>query len=62
LFPQAIQQQQPAFLVRAEVDHASRSYADGDAMSLEVVSEIDAFLYVLYQQADGTVFQIAILF
>jgi len=56
--PEAIQQQQPAFLVRAEVNHASHSYADGDAMSLEVVSEIDAFLYVLYQQADGTVFQI----
>ncbi|MBC7817247.1 MAG: DUF4384 domain-containing protein [Planctomycetaceae bacterium] len=53
-----IQQQRPSFFVRAEVNHVTRAYAEGDAMSLQVVSEVDAFLYVLYKQADGKVFQI----
>ena len=48
----------PAFLVRAEVNHATRNYREGDAFSVRVASEIDSFVYVLYQQADGKVFQI----
>lgn len=56
--PEAIRQQQPGFFVRVDVNHPSRTYADGDAMSLQVVSEVDAYLYVLYKQADGKLFQI----
>jgi hypothetical protein len=56
--PQAIQHDQPSFLVRAEVDHYTRSYREGDSLSLKVVAEVDAYVYVLYQQADGAVFQI----
>lgn len=56
--PEAIRQQQPGFFVRVDVNHSSRAYAEGDALSLQVVSEVDAFLYVLYKQADGKVFQI----
>lgn len=56
--PRQIRQDQPSFLVRAELNHATRSYREGDALSLKVVCEIDAYLYVLYQQADGQVFQI----
>ena len=46
-------QGQPAFLVRAEVNHATRDYREGDALSVGVASEVDAYLYVFYQQADG---------
>jgi hypothetical protein len=49
---------QPAFLVRADVNHATRDYRQGDALSVRVACEVDAYLYVLYQQADGQVFQI----
>ena len=56
--PDAIRQQQPSFLVRAEVDHATHSYREGDTLAIKVVSEADAYLYVVYQQADGKTFQI----
>jgi hypothetical protein len=51
--PQAIQQQQPSFYVHAEVDRKSAEYYAGEQLSLSVVSEADAYLYVIYQQADG---------
>ena len=54
----AIEQMQPTFLVRAEVDRESREYRHGDNISIKVVSEADAYLYVLYQQADGKTFMI----
>ena len=47
-----------AFLVRAEVNHSTGDYRQGDALSVRVASEVDAYVYVLYQQADGKVFQI----
>jgi hypothetical protein len=56
--PAAVQQAQPEFLVRAEVNHATRQYREGDAFNVRVVSEADAYVYVIYQQADGQVFQI----
>jgi hypothetical protein len=56
--PEAIRQDQPSFLVRAEVNHPSRSYREGQALELKVASEEDAYLYVLYQQADGKTYQI----
>ena len=36
----------------------TRLYRDGDSLSLRVVSEADAYVYVLYKQADGQVFQV----
>ena len=56
--PAAIQQQQPSFLVRADVDRANRSYREGDTLTVRVNCEVDAYLYVVYQQADGKAFQI----
>lgn len=44
---------QPTFLVRAEVNHQTRSYREGDTLSVRVACEVDAWLYVLYRQADG---------
>jgi hypothetical protein len=54
----AAQNQQPAFYVRAELDRPTRDFREGDSLHLKVVCEIDAYLYILYQQADGKVFQI----
>lgn len=54
----AIQQQAPSFLVRAEVNRESRDYREGDSFSLSVVSEVDAYVYVIYQQADGQAYQV----
>ncbi len=50
--------EQPGFLVRVSLNRASRSYREGDVLSMHVVSEKDAYVYVLYQQADDTVLQI----
>ena len=55
---EAARNRQPAFLVRADVNHANRDYRQGDTLSVRVASELDAYVYVLYQQADGKVFQI----
>lgn len=56
--PEAIRQGQPTFLVRASVNHATRSYHEGEHLSVRVVSEVDAYVYVVYKQADGKAFQI----
>ncbi len=56
--PDNIQQQQPAFYVHAEVDRHSGEYYKGEQITLSVVSEQDAFLYVLYKQADGRVYAV----
>ena len=53
-----IRQDQPDFLVRADVDRFTNCYREGDSLSIRVVCEVDAYLYVLYKQADGEVFQI----
>ena len=50
--------EQPGFLVRASVNRASRSYRESDVLYVNVVSEKDAHVYVLYQQADGETMQI----
>lgn len=44
---------QPTFYVRADVNSSSRTYRQGDILQVDVVSEADAYLYVLYVQADG---------
>lgn len=56
--PQEIRPTNPGFLVRADVNRATRSYREGDALSISVACEADAYVYVLYKQADGQVFQI----
>ncbi len=53
-----LQQSNPGFLVRVSLDRKSRDYREGDSLAATVVSEVDAFVYVLYQQADGQTFQI----
>lgn len=46
------------FLVRVSVDRPSRDYRAGEQIKVTVVSEIDAYAYVFYKQADGKVFLI----
>ncbi len=54
----AIKNDKSDFLVRSEVNHFSREYQDGDSLSVRVISEADAYLYVFYQQTDGKTFLI----
>lgn len=56
--PENIQQRQPGFLVRVDVDRSTRSYGEGDPLAVRVNCEEDAYIYVLYKQADGRVYQI----
>lgn len=56
--PESIQQSQPAFYVRAEVNHPTRTYREGEGLSVEVLCEVDAYVYALYRQAEGKVFQV----
>lgn len=56
--PENIKQDQPSFLVRVEVNKPSRSYRQNDSLTITVNSEEDAYLYVVYKQADGKVYQI----
>jgi len=53
---EAIRNSQPAFLVRAEVNKTTRDYREGDSLSIRVASEVDAYVYVVYQRADGELF------
>lgn len=53
-----VAQSAPKFLVRVDVNRGLRSYREGDPLSLTVAAEEDAYVYVLYKQADGQVFQI----
>jgi hypothetical protein len=55
---QTAQNDRPKFLVRVSVDKEYRVYAEGETLKLNVRCEEDAYLYVLYQQSDGKVFQI----
>lgn len=54
--PENIEQQQPAFYVHAETDRRSGEYYEGEQITLRVTSEVDAFLYVIYRQADGQIY------
>ncbi len=56
--PESIEQTQPSFFVRADVDHANREYHEGDRLAISVLSEADAYLYVLYKQVDGKIYLI----
>jgi hypothetical protein len=46
------------FFVGVEVSHKTHQYREGDTISVRVVSEVDAYVHVLYRQADGREFQI----
>ena len=54
----AVANQQPSFFVRASLNREVRDYREDDTLAIKVCCEVDAFLYVLYQQADGKVYQI----
>lgn len=50
--------QEPSFYVHAELDQSAGDYRAGDNLTLRVTTEQDAYLYILYEQADGQVFQV----
>ncbi|HUY36033.1 MAG TPA: DUF4384 domain-containing protein [Pirellulales bacterium] len=56
--PEAIRQDEPSFLVRVNVDRETRTYRKGDTLFINVTCEVDAFVYVIYKQADGKLRQI----
>ncbi|OYV83318.1 MAG: hypothetical protein B7Z73_16175, partial [Planctomycetia bacterium 21-64-5] len=56
--PEAIRQERPSFFVRADVNHETRTYREGDGLTIRVTCEADAFVYVVYKQADGKLYQI----
>lgn len=45
---------QPPFLAGVSVDRPDSIYRDGDELRIQFQSEIDANLYLIYHQADGT--------
>lgn len=49
---------QPAFYVHAELGQPKKDYREGEELSIKVTCEVDAYLYVLYQPAEGKVYQI----
>jgi len=49
-----IRNENPAFVVRVDVDHPDRVYMDRELMKVTVVSERAGYLYLLYKQADGS--------
>ena len=56
--PTNIQQDDPNFLVHIAVDREDRKYREGDSLRVRLMSEEPAYAYVLYQQANGDVYQI----
>lgn len=50
--------QSSPFFVNVDVDRRDREYVEGEQLSITVTSEIDAFAYVLYQPAEGKLYQI----
>ncbi|MCA9245872.1 MAG: DUF4384 domain-containing protein, partial [Planctomycetales bacterium] len=56
--PENVEPAKPAFYVRAALDRVDGVYYEGDTVSLKVVSERDAYVYVLYRQVDDQVYQI----
>jgi hypothetical protein len=54
----AVSNPQPSFFVRASLNRDVRDYREGDTLGVKVCCEVDAYIYVLYQQADGKLFQI----
>ena len=49
-----LQNDQSTFRVRVMVDKPNRTYLAGEEMRVSVISEESGYLYLLYQQADGS--------
>jgi hypothetical protein len=49
----AIVQNEPSFYVHASLDRLDNTYRAGEYLRVNFVSEVDAFAYVIYRQADG---------
>jgi hypothetical protein len=50
----AVQNSQPAFMVRVSVDRPDGIYEQGELMQVSVDSEQTGYLYLIYKQADGS--------
>lgn len=50
--------QSSSFFVNVDVDRRDRQYVEGEQLAVTVTSEIDAYAYVLYQPAQGKLYQI----
>ncbi len=50
--------QSSSFFVNLDVDRRDRQYVEGEQLTVTVTSEIDAYAYVLYQPAQGKLYQI----
>jgi hypothetical protein len=50
-----VRNDQPAFMVRVDVDHPDRVYRDGELMQVRVISEKAGYLYLLYCDANQDV-------
>lgn len=48
-----IRNEESGFVVRVDVDHKDRVYAEGDTLQATVKSERAGFLYLLYRNAEG---------
>jgi hypothetical protein len=51
--PENVPQTEPAFFVHADVDRHDRVYREGEPLFITTICEQDAYLYVIYKQADG---------
>ena len=53
-----VRNDQPAFMVRVDVDHPDRIYRHGDEMRVSVVSEKAGYLYLIYCDAEGKMYSL----
>ena len=58
LLVEEVRNENPAFMVRVDVDHPKRIYRRGEVMQVRVVSGVDGFLYVFYVDAQGTLIKL----
>ena len=45
---------QPPFLAGVNVDHSTLAYREGETLTVKFTAEREAYLYLLYHQADGS--------
>jgi hypothetical protein len=53
-----VRNDQPAFMVRVDVNHPNRVYRHGDEMQVSVASEKAGYLYLIYCDAEGKVYSL----
>jgi hypothetical protein len=56
--PEKVEQREAKYYVRADVDRLDRIYRAGEPLYVSAICETDAYLYVLYKQADGKTFMV----